>query len=117
MSTRAKYRLQPNSTLAILIGISKYSDYEEIKPAPNNVHEFAEVLKNKTIFGLPEKNIKTIIEGTSDDIQELLIEYTEDAADNGINTLLLYYVGHGIRSRKGKLLPRNGEYQKEVGKW
>ncbi len=114
MSSNTKYRLQPSSTLAILIGISKYFDYEDISPAPNNVKELAEILKNKTIFGLPEKNIKTIIEGDSDDIQELLIEYTEDAVDKGIKTLLLYYVGHGIRSRKGNYYLGTGNTRKRL---
>jgi formylglycine-generating enzyme required for sulfatase activity len=96
-----KYSLNPENTLAILIGISKYTDFKEIAPAPNNVKAFAAILKDKAIFGIPEKNIKQLIEGNSTDLIGKLLDYTEDAKEKGIKTLILYFAGHGYRRSDG----------------
>jgi hypothetical protein len=58
-----KHSLNPQQTLAILIGISKYAGFQDIDPALGNVQGFVDILKDQAIFGIPEKNIKHIIGG------------------------------------------------------
>ncbi len=89
--------LNPNKCIAILIGVSKYEDWEPIRPATNNVEALAEVLLDPDIFGIPEQNIKMVKEGTSSQIKQQFITLTKDAKANGIETLLFYYAGHGYR--------------------
>ncbi len=96
-----KYELDPQKTLAILIGISDYDDFDPIKPAANNVNAFAKILEDKDIFGIPKMNIHSIIEGTSAAIKSRLLRLTKDAKRKGIETLILYFAGHGYRLTDG----------------
>jgi len=97
-----KYALDPQKTLAILIGISKYDDFDPIKPAANNVDAFAKILMNNDIFGIPEKNINSILEGSSASIKTQLLKLVKNVKKNGIKTLIFYFAGHGYRRANGK---------------
>ncbi len=95
--------LDPNKTKAILIGTTKFVDFNDIEAVENNLTEFAKVLADKNIFGLLRKeNIKIIKDQTNEDVELKLIEYTENAKAEGINTLIIYFAGHGFRNREGK---------------
>ncbi|MEM6269287.1 MAG: SUMF1/EgtB/PvdO family nonheme iron enzyme [Bacteroidota bacterium] len=101
MPRAKKYSLKPQATLAILIGISEYEDFQDVTSAPNNVHELAKVLQDESIVGIPPENIYTITEGSSAEIKEQLFDLTEGQREAGITTLILYFAGHGYR-RPGK---------------
>jgi len=107
-----KIVLDPNKTKAILIGTSNFVDFNNIAPVENNLIEFAKVLANENIFGLsPEKNIKTVKEPTDQELRRELIQYTKTANKDGIQTLIVYFAGHGFRTREGKyyLATKNSE--------
>ena len=96
-------KLNPDKTKAILIGTTKFADFNDIIPVDNNLSEFAKVLANKDIFGLlADKNIKIIKEATDQELKLKLIEYTKTAKKEGIKTLIVYFAGHGFRNREGK---------------
>ena len=97
----SKYTLDPQSTLAILIGIAEYTGFQNIEPAPNNVTKLAEILQDESIFGLPESHIKTLIGGTSNEIKLKAFDFLEDAKKRGIKTLIFYFAGHGYRHSSG----------------
>jgi len=94
--------LDPNKTIAILIGTTEFVDFNNIYAVENNLNEFAKVLADKNIFGLlPKENIKIIKNQTNEEVELKLIEYTENAKAEGINTLIIYFAGHGFRNREG----------------
>lgn len=95
------HHLDPNKTLAILIGIGEYVDFENIGPATRNATDLAGVLQDKSIVGIPKKNVHTILGGSSAEIKEQLFDLTGSARKNGISTLLLYFAGHGYRRTNG----------------
>ncbi len=98
-----KVTLDPNKTKAILIGTTKFIDFPDIKPVENNLNEFAKVLADKNIFGLlPEKNIKVIKDAGDDEVELKLDEFSKTAKKEGVETLIVYFAGHGFRNREGK---------------
>ena len=94
---RKDHTLQPAKTLAILIGVSEFTDFQPIAPAINNVKALKEVLTDKEIFGIPESQVKTLINQTSEYIKREVIQLTEEARKTNMETLLLYFAGHGYR--------------------
>ncbi len=95
--------LNPNKTRAILIGTTEFVDFNNIDAVENNLTEFAKVLADEKIFGLlPENNIVIIKNQTNEDVELKLIEYTENARKENIETLIVYFAGHGFRNREGK---------------
>lgn len=98
---RRKYVLNPQNTLAVLIGIDEYNDFEQVDPAPNNVAELANVLADEQIVGIPRERIKTIVGGRSTEVKEKLFDISEEFSGKGIETLILYFVGHGYRRPNG----------------
>ncbi len=98
-----KSSLDPNKTKAILIGTSIFDDFNDIKPVENNLTEFAKVLADENIFGLLlETNIIVIKEPTDQELKRQLIQHTKSAKKEGIQTLIVYFAGHGFRTRDGK---------------
>lgn len=98
-----KSSLDPNKTKAILIGTSKFDEFNDILPVENNLTEFAKVLADENIFGLlPEKNITIIKEPTDQELKRELIQHTKSAKQENIQTLIVYFAGHGFRTREGK---------------
>ena len=91
------HTLNPDKTLAILIGVSEFIDFQPIKPAVNNVSEFKRVLEDPKIFGVPSDQVKTIVNETSDEIKKQIILHTNEAQKKGIQSLLIYFAGHGYR--------------------
>lgn len=103
MSRTAKHKLNPERTLAILVGVKDYDHFGPIVPAYNNVESFAELLLDKQHFGLPVERVHTILGGTSTaikrKIRDLLPASSKAAKDQKIESLIFYFTGHGIRSR------------------
>ncbi len=95
--------LNPNKTRAILIGTTEFVDFNNIDAVENNLTEFAKVLADENIFRLLSKNNIVIIKNqTNEDVELKLIEHTENARKENIETLIVYFAGHGFRNREGK---------------
>lgn len=98
---KRNYILNPENTLAILIGIDQYEDFSRVDPAPHNVTELANILADEQIFGLPRNRVKVIIGGKSAEIKETLFDIFEKLQGQGLETLIFYFVGHGYRRPNG----------------
>lgn len=98
---KREYILNPENTLAILIGIDNYEDFARVDPAPSNVNELANILADEQVFGLPRSRIKMIIGGRSAEIKESLFDIFEKLHGQELETLILYFVGHGYRRPNG----------------
>jgi|GEM_PF-2047829 len=101
MPHQRKYSLNPDKTLAILVGIDQYEDFAQVDPAPSNVNELANILADEEIFGIPRSRIKMMIGGRSAEIKEGLFDIFEKMHGQDLETLIFYFVGHGYRRPNG----------------
>ncbi len=92
-----KLSLDIKKTKAILIGVSDYEHLDPIKPAMGNIDDLYELLVNEQLLGLPPGNIKMICNKKNDEIEDEIIEFLQADENASFETLLFYYVGHGIR--------------------
>lgn len=106
--------LDPTKTRAILVGTSEFEDFNNIKSVENNLNEFAKVLENIEIFGLPKSNIKIIKALTDISVEQKIDEYIEIAKNEQAKTLIIYYSGHGFRNREGKYFLATKESDKNL---
>ncbi len=107
--------LNPNKTRAILIGTSEFKDFDSILAIENNIDELAKVFADKNIFGLLSKDNIQIIKAPSDqELKSKLIQYTETAKKDKIETLIVYFAGHGFRNREGKYFLATKNSEKEL---
>lgn len=98
----ATHTFDPKKAMAILIGISNYTeDFHPIKPAAHNVARLAGILADPGIFGLPPDRVISIVDESSSAIKKRLIKIGDQVKENKLQTLLLYYTGHGYRHTKG----------------
>jgi hypothetical protein len=91
------YSLDIQNTQAIIIGNSTYAsgNFPDIPPAVGNAEDIAALFANKACIGLAEENVTVSLNKTSDDIQELLYSISRKP---GIETLIIYYTGHGYQA-------------------
>lgn len=92
-----KLSLDVRKTKALLVGVSDYKSLDPIKPALGNIEDLIQLLTDEQLFGLPFGNITAILDKTNDEIEEKIIEFLENEENANFETLLFYYVGHGIR--------------------
>jgi hypothetical protein len=93
--------INPLSTIAILIGTTKYVDFPDIPNIKNNINDFELVLKDKDVFSLPQDNIHTYLDENSADIKKSLMSKLFTSNKKEIDTLLIYFAGHGYRRSDG----------------
>ena len=87
--------IDKHKTFAFLIGIETYEDEElhDLPAALDNVKELRKILWSKTVE-LPKSNVKREIDlRTRSDFEDKLYDLVET---NDIDTLIIYYSGHGI---------------------
>src|SRR4051812_29264993 len=89
-------------TKAILVGVGNYSFLPKIGPALRNIDDVAGILADKNIIGLPEENILRITDKRHDEISDEIDEFLNKEENLGIETLIFYYAGHGIREAGNK---------------
>jgi len=92
-----KLSLDVKKTKALLVGVSDYVSLDPIKPALGNIEDFIELLTDEQLFGLPRENITPILNKKNDEIEAEIIDFLENGENVNFDTLLFYYVGHGIR--------------------
>lgn len=93
--------LDVNKTKAVLVGVSEYDSLPPIGPATGNLEDLKRLLTDARVLGLPEQHIHVIPDKKNDEIEAELIEFLDDPANVEFETLLFYYVGHGIRDSAG----------------
>jgi hypothetical protein len=100
------YSLDIQNTQAIIIGNSTYAsgNFPDIPPAVGNAEDIAALFASKACIGLAEENVIVSLNKTSDDIQELLYSISRKP---GIETLIIYYTGHGYQADTQKYFLRS----------
>jgi len=95
------FALDVDRTKAILIGNSDFQyDFPAIPPVKGNIEDFYNLLTDKKIIGIPRENIVVLLNKTNDEIETKLIDLCEE---KNLETLLIYYAGHGQRTDVNKL--------------
>lgn len=100
----SKLSLDINRTKAILIGICNYKHMSPVEPAVKNIDDMVQALINSQILGVASENIFKIIDKENDVIHDELINFIKDEKNIGLDTLIFYYVGHGVREINSKEL-------------
>ena len=93
---------------AILIGVSEFESFPKIAPAINNIDDIEALLINEGVLGLRKENVLKITNLRHDHIYDALSTFFADESNIDIETLFLYYVGHGFRETKTKELYLTG---------
>lgn len=97
-----------NKTKALLVGVGDYQNLPIIKPAIKNIEDLKNILLDKNIIGLSEKNIIPVINKNHQVIYEAFIDFLDDDSNLEIDTLIFYFAGHGIRKTDSKNLYLTG---------
>ena len=90
----------PAQSRAVLIGVSKYNKLPPLSSVSNNLGTLAGILRDPGVWGLPEEHCHVIANPTT---AARLIEPIKTSAEEAVDTLLVYYAGHGLTDRAGDL--------------
>lgn len=92
----------PRKSWAVLIGISDYAHAElpAMPAAAAGAHRLAGLLRDPSIWGLPEEHVTVI--GSTTTVEQIL-GAVRDAALGAADTLVVYFAGHGLRDNSEKL--------------
>lgn len=99
----SRYSIKPDKTFALLIGTATYDDSENfppIKPVGQNLKDMEMILTDMRLMGLPEKNVLSLLDETSVNIRRAISEISKR---NDIDTLLVYFTGHGQNTGDNQL--------------
>lgn len=83
-----------DKTKVILIGSRDFDNYNSIEPVENNLSDLAIIFLDKKIIGLKRENIE-ILQSNSMEILSKIKDICKKDLD--IDTLIIYFVGHGIK--------------------
>jgi len=96
--------IEPSTTQAILIGTSEFEQKDKLLSLPaveNNLYELQRLLADSKVIGIPDKNITVIVNALSADTE--ILPKLIDIVPKAIDTLIIYYAGHGIIGNDQKL--------------
>ncbi len=89
--------IELQKSVAILIGMSRFPkdarNLQHITAVPGNIADLSKLLMEKTVVGIPDANIKHILDKDSQKTIYEMERFCQKATD----ALIVYYVGHGIR--------------------
>lgn len=82
------------NTKVLLIGSKEYDSFNPIYPAENNLNDLYQIFTDKSIIGIEPSNIQIITTNSKETLEQV-----SNACQSDINldTLIIYYVGHGIK--------------------
>ena len=96
-----RYAIDTDNTYALLIGCSEFdSSFTAIPPVEGNIVDLVQLLTDKRHIGLPAENVTVAFNKQNTEVEELLLKTSRKT---GIETLIIYYAGHGHRSDVKKL--------------
>ncbi|MFD5933531.1 caspase family protein [Streptomyces sp. NPDC060333] len=88
----------PGASRAVLVGIDKYRHLPSLRPVGQGRDRMAELLRDPTVWGLERRHVTVLgPQASRDDILTAI----KSAARETTDTFLLYFAGHGLRSRGG----------------
>ncbi|MFG3679331.1 caspase domain-containing protein [Micromonospora chalcea] len=87
---------------ALLIGASRFSNegLHDLPSVINNVHALAEVLTDPALGALDQSTCRVLTDPT---MQQQVGGHIHAVADEALDTLVLYYAGHGVLDQRGDL--------------
>lgn len=89
------YSIDPEHTYVVLIGVSEYDDsanFSRIPPVAGNLDEMYSIFTDKRLVGIPFENITRLYNENCIRIKD---ELRSVSRSKGIQTLIIYYSGHG----------------------
>ena len=99
-----------SKTWVIIIGISQYDNYTNLKYSDDDAHHLYSFLKSPEGGSIPEANIQLLIDDAASEVA-IFESLDKLAAQTDTNdNILVYFSGHGIQ---GAFLPAN--YDQRVG--
>ena len=99
--TDFKYSIDKNKTQVILIGNSDYdNDFPSIPPVKGNLEDLYNILTDIGHIGIPKENVSAVYNKNSNEIEEVLLRKSRLP---NLQTLIIYFAGHGYRSDIKKL--------------
>ncbi|MEU1341568.1 caspase family protein [Streptomyces sp. NPDC090075] len=84
----------PSASAAVLIGTSRYAHLAQLPAVESNLAELGTVLQDPTVWGLPEAHTLTVREPAN---ATALLDPVYSAGERAVDTLIVYYCGHGLR--------------------
>ncbi len=95
------YAIEPDKTYAILIGASEFEGgFTPIPPVKGNIEDLYHLLTDKRHIGLPRENVIVAHNKSNTEIEEILLR---NSRRPDMETLIVYYTGHGHRTDVKKL--------------
>lgn len=102
-SNQNELSLNVDKTMAILVAMEDYKYLQDVSPcATNSMNAIKELLMDKRFLGLNDENIISIHNKNNDDIHKTIVEALENPRFDKTETLIFYYIGHGIRELSKK---------------
>jgi tetratricopeptide (TPR) repeat protein len=90
------YSIDKSQTRVVLIGTSEYGeDFPPILPIKGNLEDLYTAFTDAACVGVPAENVTTLFNKASDEIEATLLQL---ARLPNVQTLILYFAGHGYRS-------------------
>jgi tetratricopeptide (TPR) repeat protein len=90
----------PQNSRAVLVGCAIYDSLESLPAVTNNLDQFARLLADPDLWGLPPENCTTLADPRTVDV---VLDAVHEAAVAATDTLIVYFAGHGL------LDPRNSD--------
>jgi tetratricopeptide (TPR) repeat protein len=95
------YAINTDKTYALLIGSEEFEGgFTSIPPVRGNLEDLYLLLTDKLHVGLPPENVVIAHNKSNSEIEELLLKTSRKTA---METLLIYFTGHGYRTDVKKL--------------
>ncbi|MFD7610760.1 caspase family protein [Streptomyces sp. NPDC059828] len=83
----------PGASRAVLIGTSRYDHLEQLPAVTNNLIDLADTLSGPLSLRMPAPHV-TVVENPPE--PATVMEPLRQAAEEAIDTLIVYYAGHGL---------------------
>ncbi len=100
-----KLSFDPEKTLAILLGIDSYENFNDVPPIKNNLIDFKNLLLDEKILGIKkEDNVRLIHNIDNNKSLRALKDIINDEELIDFDTIIVYYTGHGYRKSGRKEL-------------
>ncbi|MFG2841259.1 diguanylate cyclase domain-containing protein [Streptomyces zaomyceticus] len=89
----------PAKSRALFIGVDRFDSLDDLPAVRRNLSTLVELFTGE-VWGLDPRNCTSLLNpATTRDVDEAIFRSTEEASD----TLLIYYAGHGLLDRTGRL--------------
>lgn len=95
------FTLKASQTNAIIVGNGEFeNNFPAIGPIKGNLEQVFKIFSDKRIFNIPKENIKVLLNKSNIEIEEELLK---ESKKSNVETLIIYFAGHGYRAGLDKL--------------